>query len=113
MVIFSLVKQDEVIELNKVQPPTQISRHAGRGLRDLLFTKQCQDKYRIPTMATQTIRSILAAEPWYYSGDRQYIKFRVDGTGEVRTFPIVAKRVRSTPADLGRTRNGLYLGRKF
>ncbi|KAJ5092138.1 hypothetical protein NUU61_007008 [Penicillium alfredii] len=34
-------------------------------------------------MATQTIRSILAAEPWYYSGDRQCIKFRVDGTGEI------------------------------
>lgn len=63
-------------------------------------------------MATQKVRSILAAEPWYYSGDRQCIKFRVDGTGEVRLFPMVAKSVRSTPVDLGRTRNGLYIGRE-
>ncbi|KAJ5110973.1 hypothetical protein N7532_001508 [Penicillium argentinense] len=34
-------------------------------------------------MATQTISSILAVEPWYYDGDRQCIKFRVDGTGEI------------------------------
>ena len=64
-------------------------------------------------MATQTVRSILAAEPWYYSGDRQCIKFRVDGTGEVRPFPTVATRVRSTPADMGRTRNGIHIGSQF